>query len=264
MIPRKQRASQHDWLEAVEAIYSAPDLARARRLVETARERVDRRLRHAENPVLAWSGGKDSLGVEVVVEPWGLPSIISLTALEYPAFLREMSAIAPPRLSVSMQDHLNMDWLAAHPQHLFPTTADAASAWFNRVQRVGNRRAVLAGGHDLLIVGQRTADGNQCGRVTDTGAERMDRGGFVRFAPIYDWSHEDLLHVLAAAGKPIPSFYFWPRGFRVGTGPWPARRSDSIWHGWTETYMIDPSLVVAAAERGLPEAADFLRHLENR
>lgn len=245
MIPRKQNSTQEDWVEAVRAIYAQPDHARAEALIRQGRQRIERRLRGVRNPAMAWSSGKDSLGIEVLVEGMGLPSFITLTALEFPALERVVARTAPPDLHIQRQSHLDMEWLSKHPHVLFPRTSAQSNSWMERVQRDGNRKACHRHGFDLAITGHRTKDGNHVGRIDpQTGGERPDRGGrFVHFTPIVDWSHEDLFHVLAHAGKELPEFYFWPKGFHRGNGSWARRRVPTVEQGWLEVDQIDPDVV---------------------
>src|SRR5690606_21263276 len=113
--------------------------------------------------------------------------------------------------------------------------------------------------------GRRRADGNFVGKDLGHGPEYVDRDGFVRLSPIADWSHEDLLHVIAWAGLPLPPIYDWPRGFIVGTGPWAARTGTlSIDHGWSEVMRIDRTVVETAAAHGIPGAARALRGDDER
>jgi hypothetical protein len=151
---------------------------------------------------------------------------------------------------------LDLDWLASHPDMLFPADATTASRWFQLVQGTGVRQYCQREHVGVLLLGRRRADGNYLGRA---GADRYrDRTGFIRYSPLAGWTHEDLLCVLGARQMPLPPCYGWPRGFRVGTGAWPARQwTGGEAQGWAEVYAIDPGVVEHAAQL-LPGAQRFL------
>lgn len=262
-LARKQQSSQEDWLAALAHFRTAPDLPRAQRAVEAAAERVRAETagRHA---VVGWSAGKDSLALEVVTRAAGLGELVLVTAgreLEYPSFLTWAREHAPEGLHIEEREVLSLDWLREHPEMLFPQDSSTAARWFRLTQHAGQRAYMKRTGADTLVMGRRTADGNFCGPVRDSGARGYtDRGGFERLCPIWDWSHEETLNVLAAYEVPLPELYGWPDGFRVGTGPWPARQyTGSRENGWQEVLGIDRSVVELAAGAGIPGAAEALR-----
>jgi 3'-phosphoadenosine 5'-phosphosulfate sulfotransferase (PAPS reductase)/FAD synthetase len=259
-LQRKQRSDHGDWLTALAEIRQAPDRERATALVQEAAFRIARRLREREplHPAYGWSGGKDSLALEVVCEAAGLADcVLVISALEFPATLTWVTNNMPWGLTVEARTKLNLHWLAAHPEMLFPQTAETASRWFALVQHAGQRAYAQRTGCEMLLLGRRRADGNYLGqRIEPGGYAYRDRGGFERYSPIADWSHEDVLHVIAAYARDLPPCYSWPRGFRVGTGSWPARQwTENRRHGWQEIAAIDPGIVQIAADAGLPGAA---------
>ena len=61
---------------------------------------------------------------------------------------------------------------------------------------------------------------------------------------------------------PLPPIYGWKNGYLCGTHPWPARQwTGSIENGWREVYDIDPSIVLAAAEK-IDSARAFLKGVQ--
>ena len=262
MIGRKQASTHSDWVQAWDRARTSPDHARAEELIEEAAARVRSRVAAASRPVLAWSGGKDSLALRLVAERAGVAeSVLVLSALEWPAFEEWVGQHRPPELSVVRRDTIDMAWLTYHPDMLFPDTAQAAARWFAAVQHTGQRQHAAATGMDLMLLGRRLADGNHCGTRGALGHEYEDRAGFTRYSPIADWSHEDVLNVLAHAAVDLPPIYRWPDGYKIGTGPWPsARRLGSLAENWAYVATIDPDLVRAAADAGLPGAAEALTH----
>jgi 3'-phosphoadenosine 5'-phosphosulfate sulfotransferase (PAPS reductase)/FAD synthetase len=257
MIPRKQRSAQVDWVGAVASAYQRPDRARADALIAQAGERIGKLIEGFGHVTLAWSGGKDSQALRYVAELAGVEdSLLILTELEYPAFLAWATDNMPWGLAIEMRPY-GLDWLAKNPNMLFPDTKHAAK-WFKINQQDGQRKYMKRTGSPCLLLGRRRADGNFISLDGSDGYR--DRAGFWRASPIADWSHEDLLTVLGAANMPLPPNYGWPRGYRVGTGPWPQRQwCASQDAAWDEVYLIDPTVVLEAARHGIPGASAAMR-----
>lgn len=263
-IPQKRATTQAHWIEALDHARAHPDPARAAQLLEVAADRIRRHTGPAgpQAAVLAWSGGKDSIVLELAARAAGVThTVLVLSALEFPAFTNWIDAHAPADTTLITREELNLEWLAQHPRMLFPQNSADTSRWYTLVQHTGQRQHMRETGADVLILGRRTGDGNRCGPVQADGsrAYRDPKGDFTRLSPIWDWTHEDVLNVLAVHDLPLPPNYYWPDGFRVGTGPWAARQhTGSIEAGWAVTLSIDPTIVEAAAAHGIPGAAHAL------
>ena len=143
--------------------------------------------------------------------------------------------------------HQGLDWLARHPEMLFPQNSAAAGRWFSIVQHRAQRIYAKAHNLDLIILGRRRADGNYVGRGTNI---YTDGKGVTRFSPLAAWSHEHVLAYIHYHQLPLPPIYGWKNGYLCGTHPWPARQwTGSPENGWREVYDIDPSIVIEAAEK---------------
>lgn len=202
-----------------------------------------------------WSGGKDSVALEFVMRAAGISEcVLVISRLEYRAFLEWVTDHMPRRLTV-VQTGQDLRWLAAHPEMLFPKDAATAGKWFKLVQHTGQDRYYREERLDCLILGRRRADGNHvgpAGRDVYTNA-----AGITRWSPLAHWTHEQLLACIHYEGLPLPPTYDWPRGYQVGTGPWPARQfAASPDAAWDEVWQIDPSVVEDAAAHHIPGAVD--------
>lgn len=206
----------------------------------------------------AWSGGKDSVVLALIAQQAGVHEcVLGICDLEYPAFLAWVTAHMPPRLEV-VNTGLDLAWLAANPQMLFPQHASLAAQWFAKVQHAAQRRYYRANGLDAILLGRRRDDGNFVGRG---GANWYDCDGMVRYSPLADWTHADVFAAIDHYGLDLPPFYGWPRGYRCGTHPWAARQwCHGVAHGWHEVHTIDPSIVRAAADV-IPSAAMYLERI---
>lgn len=244
MLGRKQSSQHEDFVEAMQTIERWVSRADLDRLVDQTVTEI-RRHCTGTSAAFAWSGGKDSIALEHVAQLAGIHEcVLVMSELEYPDFLRWTTNNMPARLEV-VSTGQDLDWLAAHPEMLFPRTSAIAGRWFKQVQHTGQERYYRRRGLDGLLVGRRKADGNFVG---ENGIYTSH--GITRYSPIRDWRHEDVLALCHYYAKPMPPCYGWPRGYRVGTGPWPARQwCPTERAGWAEVYAIDPSIVQGAASR---------------
>ena len=214
-----------------------------------------RELTTGQHAAFAWSGGKDSIALELVCQQAGITEcILAISELEYPAFLGWVTDHMPDDLTV-ISTGQDLNWLASHPNMLFPQ-GEYGPRWFSIVNHAGQRRFYRERALDVLLLGRRRVDGNYCG---PKGAHvYTNNEGITRYSPLAAWTHEAVFALIERAGASLPPCYDWPRGYQVGTGSWPARQwTESLDHGWAEVYAIDPS-VVATAAQVLPAAADWL------
>lgn len=208
-----------------------------------------------KHAAFGWSGGKDSLVIAKLCELADVgESLFAHSELEYPAFLKWCLKNKPKGCEV-VNVGLDLEWLSKHKEMLFPQDAKTAYRWYQLIQQTAIRRYFRSNKLDYIIVGHRTADGNYVGKggnISTNGA------GVVRYSPIADWTHEQLLAYIHYRNIPMPPIYGWKNGYKCGTHSWPGRtHTQSIERGFSEVYEIDKSIVKQAAEV-LPEARHFL------
>lgn len=206
----------------------------------------------------SWSGGKDALVLGHVARMAGIQrGVLARTNLEYSAFVEWLATNTPEGVSV-INTGQDLDWLVKYPDMLFPATATLGAAWFSKVQHTAQRKYYKENDLQVILLGRRRSDGNFVGRE---GKNNYESKGIVRYSPLADWTHAEIFAALHHFKLDLPPIYDFPRGFRVGTGPWAARQwCDSVQHGWKEVYDIEPGIVVDAAKR--IESADIF--LTNR
>lgn len=148
---------------------------------------------------------------------------------------------------------------SVYEEMLFPKDSAAAGRWFSIVQHRAQREYFKAHELDVIILGRRRADGNYVGRNSNI---YTDGKGVTRFSPLAAWKHEHILAYIHYHQLPLPPIYGWKNGYLCGTHPWPARQwTGSIENGWREVYDIDPSIVLAAAEK-IDSARAFLKGVQ--
>lgn len=252
--PRKQHSDQAQWEAAWATVWERTTELHVEERAAAVVEEI-----RADSTVkaYAWSGGKDSLVLGPLAEEAGVvESVLVISDLEWPAFLGWATDHMPHGLEV-WDVGLDLEWLSLHPEMLFPPDAQTAAKWFRQVQHEGQTRYFHERGVETLLTGRRREDGNYCG---PKGQVRYtNRRGVHRWSPIADWTNDEVIGFLRLRDLDLPPNYGWPRGFRVGTGPWPARQwTGGTTRGWEECWAIDPSVVRGAAQV-LPSAARWMR-----
>lgn len=233
----------------------------AARLVEEAAEEV-LRCCSGRRTAMCWSGGKDSLALQAVVETAGLPTdgVCGVAqGLEFPEQLAWVERHAPPGVVVMDRSDFDLPWLAANPRYVFPSGPDA-QVFTQNVTRWSQRQYQAQHDPDVMLMGRRRADGNWFDNRAPFCAS-TNGAGMLSYSPIRDWTHEQTLGVVrwySVAG--LPPVYGYPHGWTTGTGPWPGRRMPG--DPWYNTILADPSVVAAAARYGVPGAAQALADAE--
>lgn len=252
---KKQTANNDQWAEVWARITRIVSKAEIDRLVDQTCEEIARTVR-GKTVAFGWSGGKDSQAIRGVCEMVGItPCLMAMSNLEYPAFLRWVTDQMPWDLSI-INVGLDLPWLSKHPEMLFPQDSKTAAKWFKLIQHTAQEIYFKREKLDVLLVGRRKQDGNYMGR--DGTGFYTNGKGITRYAPIRNWTHEQIMAFCVYYDYPLPPIYGWPNGWVVGTGAWAARQwTGSTENGWQEIWRIDKSLVIEAADY-LPSARIFL------
>lgn len=261
VIGKKQTSDNDSFVRAWQAIEELVSADEAAALVERTVARI-RRETAGKRVGYAWSGGKDSIALQYVCEQAGIKDCVLGIAreLEYPAFLAWVMGHGPAGLRIWDNASLTMEWLARHPDMLFPQKSTQAARWFSLIQHRAQAWFFRELGLDMILLGRRTQDGNHTG----PGGVYTDGKGVTRFSPIMDWKHEEVLAVIHYfMGGELPPIYDWENGFVVGTGVFAARQyCKSVRDGWEQVYRIDPSVVERAAEH-IVSAREFLNGINH-
>tara|TARA_R110001592_G_scaffold87052_2_gene256965 strand:+ start:6515 stop:7297 length:783 start_codon:yes stop_codon:yes gene_type:complete len=208
---------------------------------------------------VAWSGGKDSVVLDMVCQEIGqFPSCIGMTnELEYPEFMQFVTDYMPNDLKVYTSGH-TLKWLSDNLEWLFPKDSQQAAKWFKAIQHKAQNDFFKDKNLDMLLTGRRKLDMNYIGKNQQY---KNKSTGVVRYSPLSEWSHELILAAIKYYDLPVSPSYSWKNGWVVGSGCWAARQwTGSTRQGWTEIYEIDPS-IVHKASRYIKSAEHYVRNL---
>lgn len=255
---RKQTARNEDFIRLWENIDKIVSLDQIECLVSEAVMEIRATVRDAKVGY-AWSGGKDSIALQVICELAGIHlSVIGLSKeIEYPHYLNWIN-INKPSGCVVWDANIGYDWLIRHPYMIFPTNSNDLAKWYSLIQHRAQFDFYNESGLDFILLGRRNQDGNYtggCGQKMYT-----DKNEVTRYSPIAQWKHEHVLGVCHYFKKRnIPPIYSDPEGWINGTGVWPVQTSiHGRNHSWELLYQISPETVLKASNY-LPEAQQFLQ-----
>lgn len=254
----KRNSSEEDWWQSFnEPVYS-------REYIEhKVKQTIDeiKALTNGKKLAMAWSGGKDSIALQLIMEKSGLDydSFIVVSRMEYPEFIKWINDNKPKGLNFVTSNH-DFEWLASHNEMLFPQDSTTNAKWYKIVQHEGQRAFARSNDIDIMILGRRKADGNYTGRGTNHYQKKTET--FMRYCPIADWKHEEVMALLHYEGVKMPPIYSYPNGFRNGTHPIGARpNTTSYEQAYNELYSIDPRIVEEMAEH-IQSAKDYIKEVE--
>lgn len=236
VLGRKQKSTHEDWWHVLNNIEEYVTKSEIDNIVEATAKDI-RRVTRGNNVVYGWSGGKDSIALQFVMEQCDyFDCLMAMSNLEYERFLQWVTDIMPRNLTVKNTGQ-DLEWLGKNSHMLFPQDASTAGKWFNIIQQKAQDRYIKKNGVDIFVYGRRKADGNVTGKGTNFYETTK---GFIRYSPLSEWPHEAILGLIAYYDLPLAPFYKWPKGFRCGTHAWPARQwTGSVQQGWKEVYAID-------------------------
>lgn len=260
VLGRKQTSKNEDFVNVWKNIEQYVSREEAKKLVDDAVSDIKAKTA-GKNVAYAWSGGKDSLALQVVCEKAGIKKCVLCTAskLEYSGFVDWCKAHAPKGLTIVDNPKLDIEYVSKHPNMLFPRESKYAAQWFHILQHRGQAKYFKEQKLDVICLGRRLQDGNHVGGKGQN--IYTDGNGVTRFSPIAHWKHEDVLAVVHYFLKDqMPPIYGWNNGFVVGTGVWAARQwVATVDDGWQELYEINPSMVEKAAQY-IDSAKVFLKN----
>lgn len=257
MLGKKQRIKNEDWLEAIAHIEEAVSREELEALVKKTIADIQQKT-EGKKAAYSWSAGKDSIVLGKICEMAGIKDcVLVVSNLEFRDFVKWAEENAPEKLEI-INTGQDIEWLAKHPDMLFPQESKPAGTWFHIVQHRGQAKYYKEHDLDMLLLGRRRADGNYVGKGTNIYTNAQ---GVTRFSPIADWTHEQVLAFIHYYNLPLPPIYDWKNGYLCGTHCWPARQwTGSIENGWREIYEIQPDIVTDAAEY-FESAREFLSTL---
>lgn len=260
MLLKKQNIKDNDeWLLALDKCTSIISRAEIAALEAKTIELIKDRTLPYHNICSGWIAGKDSLVLDRVLQKSGIKytPVMWQGVNPYPAMRTWIAANHPENLITETVDKFTLEYLNKHPDYLFCQNGTRLQWMAEKWKRY--KQDIKKHDFDLFIVGRRLKDGNMCGS-RENGY--IVRKSFDTFAPLAEWTHEHILAYIKYENVVLPPFYFWKRGFLIGSvamGEWTERPvlDLSVDDVWSELYDIDKSIVFGAAQT-LTSAKSYL------
>ena len=239
-LDRKRHYSKDDapLREAWKRIRWTHPRSSTRILIDKAAHRVRQLAEAHANPMYSWSGGKDSLALQVVCERAGVRRCVMFqTRCEFPAFLRWVKRHGPEGLEV-VRVNLDEEFLIKNPKWLFHDE-DLWVRW-DELRYREPFRDWRAGRPEVGIVflGHRTQDDNT--RITPDNNAYPLMG--IRDTPIWNWTHEETMAAIHWSGLSLPPNYDFPNGWYDGPCSWPQVHAGNLSASWNRLWKLDPHL----------------------
>jgi hypothetical protein len=201
----------------------------------------------------AWSGGKDSIALQICCEDAGVKrGFCAYNDLYFTESIDFFQTHRPDGVELynSGEDE---KWLAEHPKFLFPVHPHI---WNVQTHLKYQPIYVKKNGIDVLMMGKRTQDGNWVSKdLTPTNGK-----GVTIYCPIRDWVHEDVICAIRYRGKELSPFYFTSVGFHYGDTKFPVMKpfgKETVDDAWDRIYKIEPRKVLRSAKYGIESAKDY-------
>lgn len=237
MLGTKKRVRQSDWVAAWEAAkleaQTPEGRAKAERLIEIGAERLPK-----DSRFYAWSGGKDAMALEAIVNAAGVErGVIGTSGVryEYSPFVKFVREHKPE--NVVVRDFgVTPEFLNEFPNLVFPETYKDTYWWYIHENQKSYYSYAKEIGAENAVLGHRRIDGN----VVRDGV--MVKNGIRKVFPMHDFSHEDVFLLVAYQGKELPELYFFGDGFHEGTHTF-LRRSGGAEKCLPDIYGYDPDVL---------------------
>jgi 3'-phosphoadenosine 5'-phosphosulfate sulfotransferase (PAPS reductase)/FAD synthetase len=209
-------------------------------LIAAATERLHAFAAKTSQPLIAFSGGKDSIvAAHLARQAIGCASAVCEVSfafrrdvLDYQRLARELG------LDCRFTDSLDMDWLRANPHLLFADLTNQGELYARRQQSAVRRHANKFA-FDGVIFGRRREENSVRAPLYQTSDGRW------QCHPIMDWKTAHVWQYIEQHGLGYPGIYDTPIGQLEGADPWigvsmsnAARRG---WNGYDLIWDYDPT-----------------------
>lgn len=257
VLKAKHFNTQEEWLE----VWNNYEKYRSREEIEetiAASVAEAKLVCSGKNAAYAWSGGKDSIALQIVCEEAGInKGFCAYNQLFFSDSIDFFFRNRPDGIEM-IDTGEDYDWLAQHPSFMFPpsTTNNWSERTHLRCQADYSRRH----GIDIMLMGKRSQDGNWVPKksLVVTGAN-----GVPIYCPIRNWTHEDVICAIRYRGKNLSDFYFREGGgFHYGDTKFALMspmKGETVLDAWNRIYKLEPEKVYRSANAGIPTALQYLR-----
>ena len=194
-------------------------------------------LKDSQRPLVAFSGGKDSLAVAHMAKRLGVQNYVCETSFYFQSQLESIKAIASGmKLQVVYKNSLSLGWLKKHRQIVFSTDSKLRGWSFSVRQQATVKKHAKQIVADCCIFGRRTEENCVPGVCYTT------KNG-LQCHPLRDWRAVDVWQYLEKYKIPTPWIYKTAFGKTEGNAPFytlnPQTANLSISECWSLVSSMD-------------------------
>ena len=213
VLKKKNNNTQEEWIEVFKNIENYISKEEIENKINETIKNIKQIIKN-KNVAYSWSGGKDSIALEIIMEKIGIKKGVCAISedLEYTDFLNYIKKNIPTGVEI-INKKISIDFLNRHSNIIFPQNKKDLSIWYKIIQHKVQDEYFKKNKLDILILGRRLQDGNYVGK--EGIYSKME--GTVIYSPLYDWKHEEILALIHYYNKKLPNFYFTNNGFNQGT-----------------------------------------------
>lgn len=240
-----------EWIDAFNGCQSVVSLEHIKHIEAQAIENIRYVATLYKKICSGWIAGKDSIVLNHILIKAGIAftPIMWRGVNEWACMKEWISHNKPSNIIFETIDKFDFPFLEKHPDYLFCRGNTRQLLMSEKWKRQNSD--IRKHGFDLFIVGRRIKDGNQCGSK-DSGYI-VGKRDYDVFAPLAEWTHEEMLAYIKYNNIELPPFYSFPHGFLIGSiamGEWTeyAALNKTETEVWDEIYSIEPDTVINAAK----------------
>lgn len=194
-------------------------------------------LKKSQRPLVAFSGGKDSLVVAHMAKKLGVKDYVCETSFYFQTQLDSIKVVASEmKLQVAYKNSLSLDWLKKHKQVIFSTDSKIRGWSFAVRQQATVKKHARKINADCCIFGRRTEE-NCVRKVCYTTKSGL------QCHPLKDWKTADVWQYLAKYKISTPWIYKTEFGKFEGNAPFyalnPRTTNLSISQCWSLVFNMD-------------------------
>lgn len=261
MLNKKQNIKDNqEWLDALENCTNVCSREHINDLEAQAIKTISTVAGKYHNICSGWIAGKDSIVLDNILQKSGIDftPIMWRGINEWPSMTEWIERNKPNNIIFEIIDKFDFEFLEKHPDYLF-CQKNTRQNWMAEKWKRQNKD-IRKHGFDLFMVARRIKDGNQCGPKAENFIVHKD--GYDVFAPLAEWTHEEMLAYIKYNDIELPPFYNFKRGFLIGSiamGEWTeyACMDKTVNEVWDEVYEIDKNVVLNASKH-LTSAKNYL------
>lgn len=207
-------------------------------LIVSAVKTLERVRLHAKNPMIAYSGGKDSIAVGLIMELAGLKwPMICETSFYFTRAVQDIEALAQAR-GWDLRRVVSLDWgfVRAHPHIVFSDDSKVRGWTFSRRHQKSMKVYAATHGHDVQVFGRRTQENSVRAMIYNTSAGTQCH-------PLRDWKTNEVWALLRRFGVTAPWIYSTRFGELEGNAPFYTLRAKDVGgmaNAWALAESLDP------------------------